>query len=196
MPRRAKIRPGEPGRERIEQAALELFGERGYDASSISEIGERAGITKSVLYHHFGSKADLYAAVCTRQTTDLIESVRRAVPEDPGEPRFRSGIEAYLQFLAERPAAWRLLLRDRPAEPALAAVHERLEANRTEAITELLASSGKRTSESLHLGLVAVAIRAFTGWWYDHPNVPSQSIAEAIMAFSRAGREHVGQIPE
>ena len=193
MSRQAKIRPGEPGRERIEQAALELFGERGYDATSIAEIGERAGITKSVLYHHFGSKADLYAAVCTRQTGDLIESVRGALLDDPEKSKFRSGIEAYLQFLAERPAAWRLLLRDRPAEPALAAVHERLEAERTEAITVLLASTSKRASKGAHLDLIAVAIRAFSGWWYDHPNVPSQSITEAIMAFSRAGAEHVAQ---
>ena len=37
MPRKAKIRPGEPGRDRVLEAGLELFGERGYDATSIAE---------------------------------------------------------------------------------------------------------------------------------------------------------------
>jgi AcrR family transcriptional regulator len=191
VPRRAKLRPDEPGLGRIEQAALELFGERGYDATSIAEIGERAGITKSVLYHYFGSKADLYAAVCTRQTADLIEAVREAVGDDPAQARLAPGVDAYLAFLAERPAAWRLLLRDRPADPDLAAVHERLEKERAAALTELLASPGKRTSKAQHLGLVAVAIRAFGAWWYDHPDVPRDAVAGAIMAFARAGMENV-----
>jgi AcrR family transcriptional regulator len=184
VPRRAKIRPEEPGLARIEQAALELFGERGYDATSISEIGERAGITKSVLYHYYASKADLYAAVCTRETAELIDAVRSAVSEDPAQARLSVGVDAYLRFLAERPAAWRLLLRDRPAEPNLAAVHERLENERTHALTELLAAPRKR--RGVHVGLVAVAIRAFAAWWYDHPDVPREDVAAAIMAFARS----------
>jgi AcrR family transcriptional regulator len=191
VPRRAKIRPQEPGLARIEQAALELFGERGYDATSISEIGERAGITKSVLYHYFSSKADLYTAVCTRQTADLIAAVRGAVGEDPAAARLSDGVEAYLRFLAERPAAWRLLLRDRPAEAGLAALHDRLETERAEALTEVLASPGKRAARAHHLGLVAVAIRAFAAWWYDHPDVPRGAVAEAIMAFARAGLDNL-----
>ena len=193
VPRRAKIRPDEPGLGRIEQAALELFGEKGYDATSISEIGRRAGITKSVLYHYFDSKADLYAAVCIRETADLIDSVRGAVTDRQGEGLLRHGVDAYLEFLSVRPAAWRLLLRDRPAEPSLAEVHERLERERSEALTELLAGPRKRASKALHLGLVAVAIRAFAAWWYDHPEVPRDAVADAIMDFSRAGTDNVGR---
>jgi AcrR family transcriptional regulator len=188
LPRRAKIRPDQPGLERIEQAALELFAERGYDATSIAAIGDRAGITKSVIYHHFGSKSGLYTAVCTRQTADLVEAVRQVVSDDSKRARFRDGVDAYLSFLAERPAAWQLLLRDRPAEPALAELHERLEAERTEAMTRLLAGPRKRISQAQHLDLVAVAIRAYAGWWFGHPDVRREKVAEAIMAFARSAR--------
>jgi AcrR family transcriptional regulator len=191
VPRRANIRPEEPGRGRIQQSALELFGERGFDATSISEIGDRAGIAKSVLYHHFGSKAELYEAVCAAQTADLLERVRSALPSDAAEPRLRSGVDAYLEFLAERPAAWRLLLRETPAEPALAEIHQRFEAERSAALIELLASRTKRTTKALHLDLVATAIRAFAGWWYDHPEVPREQITDAIVAFARAGAEGI-----
>jgi AcrR family transcriptional regulator len=188
-PRQAKIRPGEPGLERIESAALELFGERGFDGTSIAEIGERAGITKSVLYHYFRSKADLYDAVCTRQTEALVEAVRSAVTDSPGEGALRPGINAYLDFLAANPAAWRLLLRDRPAEAAVASLHQRLEQRRAEALAALLASPSKRISKARHLGLLAVAVRAFAAWWYDNRDVPREDIADAIVAFARAGAE-------
>jgi AcrR family transcriptional regulator len=189
--RPAKIRPGEPGRARIEDAALELFGEKGYEGTSVSEISGRAGITKSVLYHHFDSKADLYEAVCARETSDLIAQVHRAIGADSEEPTFRRGIVVYLEFLAARPKAWRLLLRDRPAEPSVAGIHTRLEAERADALSLLLASPGKRATNPLHVSMVVVAIRAFASWWHDHPDVPLAEIADAIMAFSRAGLESV-----
>lgn len=194
MGRRAKIRPGEPGRERIEQAALELFGEQGYDATSISQIGERAGITKSVLYHYFASKSDLYAAVCACETANLIDAVKKAIPTDPEQSSLRAGIEAYLEFLFDRPAAWRLLLRDRAADPGLAAIDERLEKARVQALADLLASPRKRASQSVHLDLVAVGIRAFAFWWYDHREVPLDAVVDAIMDFTRAGAANAGGI--
>jgi TetR/AcrR family transcriptional regulator len=45
------------------QEALELFSKKGYDASSVREICEAAGITKPTLYHFFGSKEGVYRAL-------------------------------------------------------------------------------------------------------------------------------------
>jgi AcrR family transcriptional regulator len=46
-------------REKVLAAAEELFFEQGYDATSVREVVERAGVTKGALYHHFTSKEDL-----------------------------------------------------------------------------------------------------------------------------------------
>src|SRR3954451_13311728 len=165
MPRRPTIRPDEPGRERVLQAALELFGERGYHATSIAEIGERAGIAKSVLYHYFASKAKLYEAVIEAETRELLRRVAAAVPEDPQAPRLRAGVEAYLDFLADRPAAWRLFLRDPPAEPALLHVHERHAKEREPGLTALLAKPVKLRAAPSHVQLVATGVGAFADWW-------------------------------
>src|SRR3954447_21995973 len=160
MPRRAKIRPDEPGREKVLSAGLELFGERGYHATSIAEIGLRAGIAKSVLYHYFAGKAGLWEEVAVAQTRELITAVAEAVPDDPDAPRLRAGVDAYLSFLEERPVAWRLLLRDPPADPELIGVHERLGRELTEALAPLLAQPSKLKTAGRHVDLMATAIRA------------------------------------
>ena len=49
--------------DRILKKALELFSERGYDATSVREICEAAGITKPTLYHFYGSKEGVYRAI-------------------------------------------------------------------------------------------------------------------------------------
>ncbi len=53
-------------RERILDVALELFGERGYDATSLREIAERLGVSKAALYYHFEQKADILVALHLR----------------------------------------------------------------------------------------------------------------------------------
>lgn len=187
MPRRAKLRPDEPGRDKVLSAALELFGERGYHATSIAEIGERAGIAKSVLYHYFGSKAGLYVAIAESEAAALMQRVAAAVPDDPQAPRLRAGVDAVLSFLEERPASWRLLLRDAPADPELASLYARLSAEREAALVGLLVSPSKRAAAPAHIGLVVTGIRAFASWWYEHRDVPRQQVVEAIVDFARAG---------
>jgi AcrR family transcriptional regulator len=191
MPRRAKIRPEEPGRERVLEAALELFGERGYHATSIAEIGLRAGIAKSVLYHYFGSKAGLYQAIAEAETRALLERVAAALPRDPDALRLRRGVTAYLTFLAERPAAWRLLVRDPPADPELVAVHERLAQERARALTQLLTLPAKQEHAEPLAGLIGTAIRAFAAWWYEHPEVPQEQVVDSIMDVAHAAAVHV-----
>ena len=182
------MRPDEPGRDKVLAAALALFGERGYGETSIADIGERAELSKSVVYHYFASKAELYEAVLEQRTGRLLEAVAEAVPA-PGArgARLRPGVDAYLAALAADPAAWRLLVRDPPADPALVAVHERLAATRRSALGELLATADKRTADPLHVELVATAIRAFAAWWHDHPDVPRAHVVEAIADVAAAG---------
>ena len=191
MPRRAKLRPDEPGRGKVLEAGLELFGERGYHATSIADIGERAGIAKSVLYHYFGSKAGLYEAIAESQTGALLERVEAAVPADPNAARLRAGVDAYLAFLADRPATWRLLLRDPPVDPALVEVHQRLADRRSAALATLLAAPAKRKQAGPHVELVATAIRAFATWWYAHREVPRDQVTEAILDVARAGAQRL-----
>src|SRR3954463_13151010 len=173
MPRRAKIRPDEPGREKVLSAGLELFGERGYDATSIAEIGMRAGIAKSVLYHYFGSKAGLYQAIIEHDGQALVEAVAAAVPPlgEPG-PRLRPGVDAFLRYLSEHPDTWRLMTRDPPADPALRAVHERIDADVSKALRSLLAMPAKVRAKPDVVELVALAVRTYAAWWQDHPTVP------------------------
>src|SRR3954454_19559823 len=215
MPRRAKIRPDEPGREKVLSAGLELFGERGYDATSIAEIGLRAGIAKSVLYHYFGSKAGLWEEVAVAQTRELIKAVAEAVPDDPDAPRLRAGVDAYLAFLAERPSAWRLLLRDPPADRELLKIHKRLARRREQALHRLLTQRAKLGREQPQAGLVGggvtvphgggdrvgtpqpqaglvgTAIRAFAEWWYEHQDVPRERVVDAIMDMAAGAARHV-----
>lgn len=181
MPRRAKIRPDEPGDAKILDAARAIFGEQGFDATSIAEIGLRAGIAKSVLYHYFGSKAGLYRTIVEHDAHALVEAVAAAVPP-PGDAglRLRPGVDAFLRFLNEHPDTWRLMTRDPPSDPELRMLHEQVDRAVSATLRELLAHPDKAKGKPDLVDLVALAVRTYAAWWHDHPSVPREEIVEAI----------------
>lgn len=103
---------GAATRERLLAAARRLFGERGYEATSIESVLEASGVARGALYHHFHSKADLFDAVLAEV---LIEIAQRtaAAAMDSGDPLegLRAGSHAWLQ-LALDPAIQRIALLD------------------------------------------------------------------------------------
>ena len=70
-PRKQDQQNARPTRDRILDAAAELFARRGFDATSVDAIAERAGLTVGALYRHFDTKGDLLLDVVRRALTSL-----------------------------------------------------------------------------------------------------------------------------
>lgn len=104
-------RVGRAERERqILDAATAVFTERGYQAASMDAVAERVGVTKPVLYDHFGSKEGLLLASVARTRQELLTETTEAVagasePED----MVRRGFRAFFDFLDAKAYAWTLL---------------------------------------------------------------------------------------
>src|SRR4051794_25418245 len=193
MPRRANIRPDEPGRDKILDAGRAVFGSRGFDGASIAQIGREAGIAKSVLYHYFGSKAGLYEAILEVDAAGLIDAVAAAVPRDRhATPRLRPGVDAFLAYLADHRDSWRLLTRDAPADPDVQAIHARIERSISKSLRGLLALPEKQLAKPHLVDLVALAVRTYAAWWYEHPKVPREEVLEAILDVAAAGATRIG----
>ena len=66
--------PRKERRQQLVNVACPVFAERGYDATSLEEIAERAGVSRPILYSHFGDKQGLFEAVVGMQIA-MVESV-------------------------------------------------------------------------------------------------------------------------
>ncbi len=68
-------------RSRLEQAALALYGERGFESTTVAEIAKRAGLTERTFFRHFGDKREvLFAGAAVLQ--DLLVSTVAKAPDD------------------------------------------------------------------------------------------------------------------
>jgi TetR/AcrR family transcriptional regulator, cholesterol catabolism regulator len=66
-------------KQRIEQAALQLFAARGFEATGIRDIADRAGLSTSALYHYMGRKDELLVAFMVESMTELTRAARAAL---------------------------------------------------------------------------------------------------------------------
>jgi AcrR family transcriptional regulator len=99
-------------RQRIQQVALELFAEQGYERTSLREIAERLGVTKAALYYHFKSKEDIVNSF-TEDYFDQLDELIAWGREQPRTPRTTHElIERYIGIVIEGSEVFRFLHRN------------------------------------------------------------------------------------
>jgi AcrR family transcriptional regulator len=190
-------------REVIEQAALEVFAERGYHGASIDEIARRAGVTPPVIYDHFASKLALHKRLLERTRDELLAMwTEQLAGELPTEERIPRALDAWASYVQEHPYAPRMFFAETTGEPEIQAVHREVQAQARAGLGVILgrepgAEGIAGSADPQALEMAAEVIRAgLTGlaiWWSDHPDVPrEQIIATAVNAvwigFERARR--------
>jgi AcrR family transcriptional regulator len=105
--------PRLPARRRRSQllgVALERFAANGYHGTSMDDVADAAGVTKPVLYQHFGSKRLLYLELLETVGQDLLDEVaERATSETHPYQQLLGGFRAYFGFVGRRTSAFQLL---------------------------------------------------------------------------------------
>lgn len=86
-------------RAQIRAAALDLFAERGYDATSLREIADRLGVTKAAVYYHFRTKEEILASLFDDLLAGVDAILEWARAQEPGVERARGIVERYSALL-------------------------------------------------------------------------------------------------
>jgi AcrR family transcriptional regulator len=106
----AKRLPADRRREQLLDVALKLFAGRGFNATTMNDIAEAAGVTKPLLYQHFRSKRALYLELADSVADSLLEAIGKAAAEAEGpRQQVERGLAAYLHLMVTRSDAFNLL---------------------------------------------------------------------------------------
>ncbi len=105
----SRKRDPEATRNAILETAEELFLAKGFAKVSLSELAREAGVTKSLIHHHFGSKDKLWVAVKQRFFAEYLDAQRRLLhDEEPTLTLLKQSIAAYFQYLQAKPGFARM----------------------------------------------------------------------------------------
>jgi AcrR family transcriptional regulator len=153
-------------------------------AASMDEIAAEAGITKPILYRHFGDKDGLHQALAERYVNALMADLQAARVERDPRANISAGIDAYLSFIEREPERYRFLLgaAEEPRTSALVAeFRRRLAADCAFATAERLrrASLDPEIAEPWAHGVVGM-VRSVGVWWLETRSLPRARLVEHL----------------
>ena len=140
IPQRRRM-SAEDRRQVILGAAGEEFAQTNYASATMAGIAERAQTSQALVFHYFGSKAELYAAV-VRETIGVLARAQRRAIADLGQvgarERVKVSLLVYLDHIAGPPDAWAVPLRGGDEPPEALDVRERARKAYVRELSELL----------------------------------------------------------
>lgn len=95
--------------KKILTAAIQLFAEKGYQATSVSDIARKAGMAKGIIYHYFSTKEDLLWKILESSENQMFAYYNELVGELPAKQKLVNFLMAYGQTLVENAKVWKIL---------------------------------------------------------------------------------------
>jgi AcrR family transcriptional regulator len=162
---------GKERREQLVDVGRTLFAERGFDATSVEEIAAKAGVSKPVVYEHFGGKEGLYAVVVDRETRLLLDMVTGALTGGHPREMLEQAAIALLDYIEQSTDGFRILVRDSPVAQSTGTFASLISDIATQVEHILMEEFKSRGYEPKHAPMYAqmlVGMVALTGqWWLD-----------------------------
>lgn len=179
-------------RNQLVEVAKQVFAEFGYDGATVEEIAARAGVSKPVVYEHFGGKEGIYAVVVDRESTALLDKITAYIHgEAGGRQMVHASALAFLHYIEEDPDGFRVLTRDSPATVATAGMGGLLAdvAAKAEGVLMQFFSRTGLDPESAPLYAAAlVGMVAHVGAWWAQVRTPdADTVAAHITALGYFG---------
>jgi AcrR family transcriptional regulator len=175
-------------RERLLDAALELYGTRGFAATGVKDVCRQAGLTDRYFYESFRDSSELFTAVFDRATRDLLVLVADKVSEVPPEPeaQVRAAIESFVRALADDSRKARVIFVESAAVGA--EVDRRMRASLRQ-FAALVAATARphlpemppRTLEMGALALVGAIDRVIIEWQDGHLDATIDEVIDHLV---------------
>jgi len=173
---------GKERREQLLDIGRRLFAERGFEGTSIEEIAAKAGVSKPVVYEHFGGKEGLYAVVVDREVERLLTTATVWLEGEDTMPKFEAAAIGLLKYIEDNADGFRILVRDSPPGSGTGTFGTLLSdiAGQVEYIVgDYLSAQGKDPKLAPMYAQMLVGMVAFTGQWWLDAHAPSLEVVAA-----------------
>lgn len=193
--KRQRLRP-EVRRERLVEAATQVFAERGFEGARVEQIADAADVSPGLLYRHFEGKQELYTEILQLANRELMAHLTQAAaPNLPTADRVRRGLDAFFTFVENHRQLWQMLMKD-VLEPDIANIREEVTKRSVQAVAVLAAQDyegggdmpAEVELEGVAVQVVGAAVSLAT-WWNDHPELPRAMMVNLAMQVLWVGLE-------
>lgn len=188
----AEVRAGQ-----LLDVAERLFSAHGFGATSIEAIAREAGVTRPVIYQHFGSKDGIYLACLRRARAELEALLFERVAAAGADLRAQlvAGADAYFSFVEQGPERWRILFGGGAAvSGAVAETAMQLHLGTERRFADLFRQAAPDADEHELVAFahaIGGAAHQLAQWWLRTPGVPREQVVRIYSAVTWEGLEAV-----
>ena len=177
---------GPQRREQLLEVGRKLFGDKGFEGTSVEEIAAKAGVSKPVVYEHFGGKEGLYAVVVDREIRTLLDGINVALrAEATSRGLLEAAALALLDYIEGSTDGFRILVRDSPAGQSTGSFASLISdvASQVEHLLGAEFKSRKLDPKTAPLyAQMLVGMVALTGqWWLDSRKFKKADVAAHLV---------------
>ena len=191
---------GKERREQLLDVSRRLFAERGLDGTSIEEIAARAGVSKPVVYEHFGGKEGLYAVVVDREVDRLLGMATALLGGEDTMEKFEVAAVALLRYIEDNSDGFRILVRDsHPASGSgtFASLISDIAGQVEYTLADVLKDRGYDPKLAPMYSQMLVGMVAFAGqWWLDVRKPKLEEMAAHLVNLAWNGLSHLDPKPK
>ncbi len=196
----SKVRmTGHERREQLLDVGRTLFADKGFQVVSVEEIAAKAGVSKPVVYEHFGGKEGLYAVVVDREMNDLLASISDALTAGTARALLEQAGMALFDYIDDNPEGFRILVRDSPvSQPSgsFASLILDIAAQVEHLLAREFDSHDISTKYAAVYSQALVGMVALTGqWWLDVRKPGKDDVVAHLVNLAWNGLEHLEPKP-
>jgi AcrR family transcriptional regulator len=190
---------GKERRAQLVDVGRKLFAQKGLDGTSVEEIASKAGVSKPVVYEHFGGKEGLYAVVVDREMQRLLDGVTGALTG--GHPRelLEQAAMALLDYIETDNDGFRILIRDSGVGSSTGTFASLINDIASQVESQLaleFKSRGFDTKLAPLYSQALVGMVALTGqWWLDTRKPKKAEVAAHLVNLAWNGLSHLEAKP-
>jgi len=195
-PNHRKRMTGKERREQLLDVGRRLFAERGFEGTSIEEIAAQAGVSKPVVYEHFGGKEGLYAVVVDREVERLLTMATEILGGAHTREKFEAAAVVLLKYIEDDADGFRILVRDsHPASGAgtFGSLISDIASQVEYILGDVFTQRGYDPKLAPMYAQMLVGMVAVTGqWWLDARKPRLEQVAANLIDLAWAGLGGLG----
>ena len=195
----AKRLPASERRAQLIDVGRTVFAKRGYEATSVEDIADRAKVSKPIVYEHFGGKEGLYAVVVDREMDYVVRRIVEAISAGSARERIERATLAFLTYVKDHPDGFAVLSQDSPMTSTRGRLSSLLN-DLAERVGDIFAASFREAGFDAKMAPIyaqaLVGMVTFVGkWWTEARKPPVEEVARHISALAWMGLRHLPKRP-
>jgi AcrR family transcriptional regulator len=198
MSRRTRLTAPER-RAQLVDVGRAVFAKRGYQATSVEEIADRAKVSKPIVYEHFGGKEGLYAVIVDREMEYVIRRISEAIATGTPRERVERAAFAFLTYVQDHPEGFAILAHDTPLSSSKTGMASLL-TDVAERVGAVFAASFKAAGYDARAAPIyahaLVGMVTYVGlWWTERRKPAIEDVASHLSALAWMGLRHLPKKP-